>query len=101
MNLFFVIIGPIATNGQFVQRDTSCEVSSGQALTACCITLKRLIAVSIKGCQMNTPTAMTIMSGSHLTTKDLASAMRVTTWLEYLEEPVTSCTVWSGSIVAE
>ena len=82
--------------------DTSWEVFIGQGKTLGCITSKRLDAVSRWGCQKNMQIAMMRMFGARLMVKDLASASeRATTWLEYLEGNVTSCTVLRSLNVVE
>jgi len=45
-------------------------VSLGQTKTLGCITLRKLDAVSQKGCQINMPTATKRMFGVHLMAKD-------------------------------
>jgi len=97
---FFVTVG--LTGGQPVQTGTLWMVSLGQTMTPGCVTLRKLDAVSHKGCQINMRTATKRMFGVHLMAKDLACASaRVTTWLEYIEEIATSCIVLRSLCVAK
>jgi len=49
-------------------------VSLGQGITIGCITLRKLDAVSRKGCQINMLTATMRIFGAHLITTDLVGA---------------------------
>ena len=99
VSLLFATVG--LTRGQNVQTYTSWMVSLGQKLTfGFMITLMKLDAVSQKGCQKNMRTVTKRMFGVHLMAKDWACATRVSTWLEYIEEIVTSYTVLRSLCVA-